>query len=186
MTYKPGQYVALFNWNKLRTAQTRLSIDLGSGAMPKALARLIGTELRRDVLQRMRTRDNGRWAALSKWTRAQTGRRAPLTTEQGYINYWPYPDRLEVGYLMHRGFKLSSHHAGFKVAAHGKVVGLNIQDPRPLGLPQGTSRFFFTMRRATTTPARKIWPNVAETTGMVERISHFWMSRAVNRALGAT
>lgn len=108
---------------------------------------------------RITSQGDGEWPALSKWTRAKTGRRKALITQRSRIKYRKIKGGVE---LYHdspsTSWSLKDHKRGFtRPAVRGKVV-IPLKAPRILGinkpyivLPKGSP--------ATYTPPRAVYEN---------------------------
>jgi hypothetical protein len=176
-----------------------------SGRMPE-LFRVLGYSLVENVQHRIITRDSGRWAPASKWTRAKTGYNFPtLLGAERYVRQRVTSKALTVYGATGKSWTLTQHHEGFTNALkradeetdeHGRVI-IPIKDGAPLNLYQefrkkrdGTTTpraqvFAFVPKKVGITPARKIWPNEAEVKAIAQPIADAWLKKVVSEATGA-
>lgn len=122
----------------------------------------VGRALRDDARNRITTQGEGKWAKLSKWTRAKTGRRKALITERKNIVYERTSSSVRI---VHKSpspsWSLNDHAKGFTRPAVRKRVRIPLRQPKLLGvtkpyiiLPRGS--------RATKTPKRNVWGTITQ------------------------
>ena len=145
------------------------------------LFRRIGQGLRDDARRRITTQDGGKYAPLSKWTRARTGRRKALTTEKKNINFRVTGSTLLIGHTA-TGWNLSMHEKGFRTPGFsGRSVTIPLKNPKALRNIKGDS---ITIRaaKASDVPARRVFPNEGEATTIIRPIVNDWLRKIIKRA----
>lgn len=155
--------VKWFGMKRARRMFKRAAGDLG-GANPVMRRRLINklASRARDMTRRnITTQGGGKWAKLSKWTQAQTGRRKALITLRKFVTVKKSTRsglRASVIFRSPGAFTLTQHHDGFTDPAKGDVVKIVLRRPGALGLPPKATSKSFVDRSNRRVPARKVWP----------------------------
>ncbi len=139
----------------------------------------IGRALRDDARRRITTQDGGTYAPLSKWTRAQTGRRKALITERKNITFKLVGGSLQIGHVSPGAWTIGMHERGF--VEQNKSETITLRNPKALKDVRGT-QFFLKSPKPSVTPARKVFANRAETESIARRKADEWIKRIVERA----
>lgn len=124
-----------------------------------------------------------KWAPLSKWTKARTGRNKALLKQRERIIFRTAPGRLEVGYREEEaGWNLTKHHKGFRtLGVTGKLMRVPLVRPTALNpVPKGNAKFF-TKSKAAVVPARPIWPDRKMIGVMGRPIVTQWMQENIRK-----
>lgn len=153
------------------------------------LWRSVGPKVVENIRARIRTQDEGKWAAMSKWTRAQRNPQRILQDTEQYVKWKMDGNKLLIFGEMPGDWTFTQHHEGFENVMDkqedGKVV-VEITNPGPLGLgsvPDG--KFSWVPKHgAGRTPARKIWPTDEETKVIVLPIASRWLEMVVKKVVG--
>lgn len=145
------------------------------------LYKRIGRGLRDDARRRITTQDGGKYAPLSKWTRARTGRRKALVTEKKNISFKMIGGKLIIGHTA-TGWNISMHEQGFTTSGFsGKKVTITLKNPNALRDVKGNS---ITIRgaKASEVPARRVFPTEKESITIIKPIIEDWLRKIVRRA----
>lgn len=168
------------------------------------LFRSLGDYFVKDAQDRIKTSDNGAWAAGSKWLKAKTGQTKVLLGAEKYVRMSVTQQGLKI---LGKGGKwsLTQHHEGFtnqltdpseKFDEHGRVV-IKLKDPTVLNLytefrkkrdgsvTPKSQVFAFVAKKAGVTPARKIWLNAQEAEAAAQPIISRWLGKVVADAGGS-
>jgi hypothetical protein len=148
------------------------------------LMRSLSAALSRDVKDRIKTQDDGRWDPLSKWGQAKTGQSKALLGTEQYIHARSDKDTIRITGDA-PGWSFDDHNKGFTNQlvgpgdeTSGQHVVLRLKSPEALGLKSSRSIFMFVPKPPPgKTPARKIWPTRAEATETMTPIAERWMER---------
>lgn len=182
--------MSIAKWFGMKRAQRmfrRAAGDL-TGASPVMRRKLLNklAARGRDMTRRnITTQGKGRWAPLSKWTRAQTGRRKALITLRPFIvakKATARGLRASVVFKSPGNFTLTQHHDGFKDPAVGRVVKIDLKRPGALGLTPKHSSKSFVDKRGRNVPARKVWPSQKALLAMIRVEAARWR-REMDRRL---
>lgn len=170
---RPG--ITIIGLDKIRKAVKGWSDDFNPNKRQvRVLFNRLGRPLRDDVKARITSQGEGTWPALSKWTRARTGRRKALLTERSRITFLTKPRRLEIVYLERsRDWNLTKHHRGFTTKGFSnKKVTIPLKNPRPLG----TTKKALTIRQAgpSIVPARPVWTPPGKVLRIMQPIVSRW------------
>jgi hypothetical protein len=148
----------------------------------------IGTAFVRDVAERIKTADGGKWAPPSKWTRAKKGVNKALAGAEAYVKFRVRTNKMHV--YADAPYSLSLHHRGFQNALLGKKekivkgrLAINIINPAPLGLKKA-GPFYFIPRKAGITPPRRIWTSEGEQVKIGGPIMSRWLKNVVESTPG--
>lgn len=148
----------------------------------------IGTAFVRDIQDRIKTADGGRWAPPSKWTRAKKAVTKSLAGAEVYVKWRVRTNKLVV--YADAPYSLSLHHRGFQNAILGrkeKIVkgrlAINVINPAPLGLKKA-GPFYFVPKKAGVTPARRIWTSEGEQVKIGGPIMSRWLKNVVQSTPG--
>lgn len=140
----------------------------------------IGRALRDDAKRRITTQDGGTYAPLSKWTRAQTGRRKALITERKNITFKLVGGILQIGHTSDDPrWNIGMHERGF--VEDNKSETITLRNPKALKDVRGT-QFFLKSPKASVVPARKVFANKAETESIARMKADAWIKKIVARA----
>lgn len=152
-----------------------------------ALYRQLGPRLVKDVQDRIRSQDDGKWATMSKWTKAQRNPSRLLEDTEKYIKWKMVGNTAMAVYGdMPGDWTFSQHQEGFENKEdkrEGDRVVIDVLNPGPLGLgavPDG--KFSWVPKRgAGRTPARKIWTSDEEARVIILPIGARWLEALVKR-----
>lgn len=153
-----------------------------------SLFKQVGPKLIEDTRNRIRSQDEGKWAKMSKWTKAKKN---PERVLQGAEEFVKFKLVGQTGAQLYgdtgKDWTLTQHHEGFENEENhkeGDKVVIDIINPGPLGLgsvPDG--KFSWVPKRgAGRTPARKIWPTEGEAFTVVSPIASRWLEVLVQKA----
>ncbi len=174
-----GAIVKWFGMRKARRLFKRAAGDL-TGANPVMRRRLMNKLAAggRDITRRnITTQGGGRWAPMSKWTRAQTGRRKLFVTLRKYIVAKKASARAMRASVVFRSpgdFSLTQHHTGYTDPAKGDVVKIALKKPGALGLSPKTTVKAFVDKRSRTVPARPVWPSTRQVAILIRKETAKW------------
>jgi hypothetical protein len=139
----------------------------------------IGRALRDDARRRITSQDGGTYAPLSKWTRAQTGRRKALITERNNIKFRLQGGILQIGHEADGNWNIGMHESGF--VEDNKSETITLKNPKALKDVRGT-QFFLKSPKPSVVPARKVFANKFETESIAKRKADEWIKKIVARA----
>jgi len=142
------------------------------------LMNAIGRALRDDARRRITTQDGGTYAPLSKWTRAQTGRRKALITERKNISFKLVGGVLQIGHQSPGNWSIQQHEKGFVEQNASETITL--RNPKALKDVRGT-QFFVKNPKASVVPARKVFANNAEAESIARKKANEWVKKIVTR-----
>ncbi len=147
----------------------------------KPLFNQMGRKLRDDARRRIITQDGGKYAPLSKWTRARTGRRKALTTEKKNISFQVVGSTLLIGHSA-TGWSLKMHETGFiSTTSVGRVVTITLKNRKALKDVR-SSPLTVTVKKASIIPPRRVFANKLEATTIINPIIHDWIRKIVQKA----
>lgn len=161
--------IVLFGWKRGRGQITLVDKLLLRGTKPlrrKLLNRLAASG--RDQTRRnITTQGSGTWAKLSKWTRAQTGRRKALVTLRKFVGVKKARGKALSAATIFRSpgdYTLTQHHTGFTETPQGGVVKVELKRPGALDKKgklkvKAAKVVSFRDNTAQVTPARPVWPS---------------------------
>jgi hypothetical protein len=161
--------IVLFGWSKGRGQITLVDKLMLSGGRPlrrKLLNRLAAGG--RDATKRnITTQGRGTWEKLSKWTRAQTGRRKALVSIRKFVGVKRANSKATKAMTVFRSpgdYTLTQHHTGFTELATGGVVKIELKRPGALDKKgklrtKGAKTVAFKDTNQKIVPARPVWPN---------------------------
>ena len=156
--------------NKIKRALKRTNVLLNG----------IGRSLRDDAKRRITTQDGGSYAPLSKWTRAQTGRRKALLPLRSGITFKLAGGILQVGHDSGSTlWNIGMHEKGFIQSNKSEMITL--RNPRALKDVRGT-QFFLRSPKPSVTPARKVFANKAEAESIAKIKAEAWVKNIVGKA----
>lgn len=179
-------------WFGMRRAKRmfkRASGDL-TGATPVMRRKLMNKLASggRDIVRRnITTQGGGTWAPMSKWTKAQTGRRKLLVTLRKFVGVKKATPRAKSAAVVFRSpgdFTLTQHHDGFTDHAKGGVVRIALKRPGALGLPSKVATKAFVDKNDRNVPARPVWPSQRQIASLIRRETAKWrreMDARLNR-----
>ena len=134
----------------------------------------------REVKKFITSQGGGNWPKLSKWTRAQTGRRKALITERPRITHRVKPRRSEVVYSERSDdWNLTKHHRGFTQPATNKKVTVRLNNPGAIKWDKPAITFI--NRKDSVVPARNVWGTEAMHKRIAEANTMRWMSRILRK-----
>ncbi|MEE8606706.1 MAG: hypothetical protein V3S55_03800 [Nitrospiraceae bacterium] len=170
----------LFGW--LEASAKLKAVDKGMVSGPKRLKKKLLNRLaasgRDQARKNITTQGSGTWVKLSKWTRAQTGRRKALVTLRKFIGVKkanPAATRSATVFRSPGEYTLTQHHTGFTEPATGKVVKIPLKTPAALGQKfKGKSEAVFKDNRPHETPARPVWPEGRQLRKLIARNIRLW------------
>jgi hypothetical protein len=139
----------------------------------------IGRALRDDARRRITTQDGGTYDPLSKWTRAQTGRRKALITERKNISFKLVGGTLQIGHQSPGNWSIEQHEKGFVEQNASETITL--RNPKALKDIRGT-QFFLKNPKPSVVPARKVFANRAEAESIAKKKADQWVKKIVARA----
>ncbi len=150
----------------------------------------LGIDFEKDVKQRISTRNYGMWPDASKWIRAKKGIGRALQGVERYVKFRVMGKKVQIYGDMPESWTLTQHHFGFenklysdKDKRNGSIVTIDLVNPAALPWVKG-NRFAWKPTRRGNTPARKIWPDLAEAEQHTYRIASRWLAKAVREAGG--
>lgn len=147
----------------------------------RPLLNKMGRKLRDDARRRIITQDGGKYAPLSKWTRARTGRRKALTTEKKNISFQIVGSTLIIGHTA-TGWNLSMHELGFtSTRSVGRVVTIPLRNRKALRDVRDNV-LTVTVKNASVIPPRRVFANEVEATTIIRPIIHDWIRKIVAKA----
>lgn len=132
--------------------------------------RRVGKVLRDAVRQRFITSGDGKWAPLSPWTEAKTGRRKPLMNMRHRIHYRVTgPGGVEIYFdAPSSEWSIEDHDRGnVSPAVEDRRMAFPLRRPAAIGA--SGEYMVFNRRRASRTPARRIWLTKHDTKIIVDR-----------------
>ena len=177
MTFK----VIPFGFDEARQAIQFLRRDAAAG--PSTLRRILMREIGRQMRDRVRkniTEQKGPsgqpWPKLSKWTRAQTGRRKALVTLRTRIKFQATPKKVTVFFQTRDdGWDLSMHDEGFTEQATNKFAVVKLKKPGVLRTNK--EEMVFRDTKPKVVPARPVWSDAKQMARVVEPIVQGYLKR---------
>lgn len=154
-----ANYVTVIGINKLQGAIREVRNHVGdSPSGRRRLMNKMGLAMRNASRQNITTQGEGKWAPLSRWTRAKTGRRKALITLRERIKHDYNADQARVYFEQSSPFwNLDTHHFG-RTSAGVRNTPMRIPLPRNSGQIAGAGlRILIFNRRASRIPARPVW-----------------------------
>lgn len=150
----------------------------------------MGMGLQKDVQERIRTADGGRWQPASKWILAKKNAARALAGAEKYVKWRIRGNRVQIYGDMPGVWKLSQHDKGFtnkafsraEMGEHGRIE-INVVNPAPLRLSK-PGVFRWVPKRVGVTPARRIWSNDQEMLKVGAPIFSRWMRNVVESTPG--
>lgn len=142
-----------------------------------------------DAKRRIKSQNNGQWAAVSKWIRAKKDPDRVLEGAEAFVKFRVRDGQGEVYGDTQQDWTLTQHHEGFenKTRASEVIDGkieIDIVNPGPLGLGSNARTFAWSPNgKIGHTPARQIWADDAQTTKIVLPIASRWLQKVVTDAL---
>lgn len=153
-----------------------------------SLFKQLGAALQEDVQKRIKTQDQGRWAAMSKWVKAKKNPDRVLQGAEEFVKVKYNNDEMTVYGETDGNWTLTQHHEGFENKEdhkQGDRIEIDIVNPGPLGLASLPNGKFSWVPKGTPghTPARKIWPDEGDTRRIVLPIASRWLQVTAEKAL---
>ncbi len=169
--------IILRGWTRAENMLRVVDRDMFKG--PKTMRRRLLNDIARAGVkasrENIRTQGHGTWPPLSKWTRAQTGRRKALLAQIPRITAILANRAALTAAVIFRSpgdWTLTQHHRGFTERATNKVVKIPLKNPGLIG-ERGITEKYFIDSKDTVVPRRPIWPEGAQ----LRRL----MATAINR-----
>ncbi len=161
--------LVLFGWRKGR-GQINLVDKLllkGNKPLRRKLLNRLAAGGRDATRKNITTQGNGTWEKLSKWTRAQTGRRKALVTLRKFVGVKRASSKAMSASTIFRSpgdFTLSQHHTGFTELPKGGIVKVELKRPGALdkkGKLRTKNQKVVSFKDDTqqVVPARPVWPS---------------------------
>ena len=152
----------------LRRAFKIIEDQLAARGRRKLFSR-IARDLRDLTRRRITSQGGGTWKPLSKWTKARTGRRKALITLRKRIKAKWDNDSARVFFeVSSPEWDITDHHKGYTSRrVRGKRMTVPLKNPAAIG--HNKSTITFSNRKASITPARKIWLSQKQTKTFVKR-----------------
>jgi hypothetical protein len=154
------------------------SMFIGNKAMRRKLLNDLARKGRDTSRQNIRTQGGGTWPPLSKWTRAQTGRRKALLQQIPRIHAILANAAARTSAVIFRSpaeWTLTQHHHGFteppthkvvKIELKTRVKDLKVTKRGKTSLSKGNA-IYFVDDQPTKVPRRPVWPEGGQLARMV-------------------
>lgn len=154
--------VVLRGWTRAENVLRVVDKDIFKG--PKRFRRRLLNDVARAGVKtsrdNIRTQGHGKWPPLSKWTRAQTGRRKALIAQIPRITAILANRAAITSAVVFRSpgdWTLTQHHNGFTEPPTKKIVKIELKNPGLIGLKKAKD-IYFVDNEPTVVPRRPIWP----------------------------
>lgn len=170
--------VILRGWTRANNLLKVVDKDLFRG--PKRFRRKLLNRVARGARDasrsNIRSQGGGKWPPLSKWTRAQTGRRKALIDQIPRILATLANRAAMSSAVIHNSpgdWSLNQHHTGFTEPPTNKVVKIELKNPGLLGLKRVKEKYFVD-NEPTVVPRRPIWPEGRQLKRLMEVEINRW------------
>ncbi len=157
--------------------RTERDLTGGNPVMRKKLMNRLVSKARDMTRHNITTQGGGKWAPLSKWTVAQTGRRKALITLRKFVVAVKAKGKASTASVVFRSpgdFTLTQHHDGYTDRPVAGIVKIALKRPGVLNLPKTATSKSFRDRRSRDVPARPVWPEGRKLFRMLQKETRIW------------